>query len=104
MSYDTKEQTQTKVLSDRDTDRIVNTQSRLIMDQGSHAHKEQNRRDFLKKLGRYAAVTPPVVATLMTHQKATASSQISETYQSDYVSRSERYQNYRDSLRSRLGR
>jgi hypothetical protein len=32
------------------------------------------RREFIKKLGKYAVVTPPVVATLMTDVHAAANS------------------------------
>lgn len=37
-------------------------------------HDVEKRREFMKKLGKYAVVVPPVVVTLMTHSKSSAAS------------------------------
>lgn len=50
--------------------------------------EERHRREFLKKLGRYGVVTPSVIASLMTHQNAHASSQLDAS--SDVVYRPRR--------------
>lgn len=34
----------------------------------------EKRREFMKKLGKYAIVAPPVVVTLMTYSKRSAAS------------------------------
>lgn len=44
------------------------------LDSSNQDQQPNDRREFMKKLGKYAVVTPPVVATLMTDAHAAANS------------------------------
>lgn len=46
---------------------------KIEFDDGVDDGMSEERREFIKKLGKYAAVTPPAVAGLMTGSKSAAS-------------------------------
>ncbi|MGB1091251.1 MAG: hypothetical protein ACPGYX_03935 [Oceanobacter sp.] len=76
----------------------TNCEETRLESQNAEQISENSRRKFLKKLGQYAAVTPPTVAALMTHQNATASSMSSR-----YSDPEDCDDQYRSSFRDRWG-
>ena len=52
---------------------FMNPEKPVLPTEPTEADLDQERRDALKRLGRYAAYTPPVVLTLLASRKVAAS-------------------------------